>query len=304
MVWCSRCEIGHTDVTRVTSLESYYPPAYYGQGDRRFVGVVEGMIKLSRHMRARYVMRFRDFQSRRLLDHGCGRGIMLAYLRSREWTCVGTEFSAKASEYARKTGLTVVTPSDGRDALDLVEGPFGVVSAWHVLEHLDDPARSLRRFYDLLEPGGQVVLEVPNFSSVQAQLGPGDWLYTECPRHLVHFSPRSLSRLLAETGFEVRALSTFSIEYGIFGLLQSLLNVFCPTKNLLFHLLRNRSAGAKPLLGSLPALISLGTTAVLVVPLLMVAAIGEVWLALLKKGGVVRVVAQKGTVSHDAGPPS
>jgi SAM-dependent methyltransferase len=293
VLWCERCGLGRTDVSDVTSIEAYYPPAYYGEGDRRFIGVVEALVRLSRRSRARFVARVRGVQTMRLLDHGCGRGVMLAYLREHGWSTVGTESSIESSEYARGAGLSVVIPIRGRDPLDLVEGPFGVITAWHVVEHLDKPGVALRRFNELLEIGGQVVLEVPNFSSVQARLGRGDWIYTECPRHLMHFSPKGLLHLLSESGFEVKVIRTLSLEYGIFGLLQSLLNLLCPTKNMLFHLLRNSTAKPKHGLTSWSALISVGLTLVLFGPLLLVSAVLEVIFSFMRSGGIIRVVAEK-----------
>ena len=218
---------------------------------------------------------------------------MLASMEKRGWSCVGTEFSEESSEYARGLGLSVEIPSENQDPLDLVTGPLGVITAWHVLEHIAKPRQALDRFHRLLEPAGLMALEVPNFSSGQARLSREHWIYTECPRHLAHFSPKSLTGMLAEVGFEVKAIGTFSLEYGVFGLLQSLLNLVCPYKNLLFFLLRNRTAQPPRPLGSFPALFSLAVTLVLFVPLLLVAALAELVLSFFSAGGVVTILAQK-----------
>lgn len=79
----------------------------------------------------------------------------------------------------------------------------------------------------------------------------------------------------------------------MFGLLQSLLNVFCPYKNLLFYLLRNASGKPHRFLTSLPAIMSLFITIILFVPLLLISALMEGVFSLFDKGGVITVVAQK-----------
>lgn len=293
VIWCMTCELGRTDFKGAKELQSYYPVTYYGQTDRRFVGIVEALVRWSRERRAKNVMKWHSGKTKRILDFGCGRGIMLAFLRDHDWSCVGTEFSEESSQYARTLGLDVVIPSRNKDPIELVQGTFGIITAWHVLEHLNQPVRALQQFNELLEPGGLLVLEVPNFSSFQAQLSREHWIYTECPRHLLHFSPGSLVRLLLHSGFEIRTINTFSLEYGVFGLLQSLLNIFCPYKNLLFYLLRNESGKPHRLLTSLPAMFSLFMTIVLFVPLLLISALMESVLPLFNKGGVIMVVAQK-----------
>lgn len=290
---CGTCQLGRTDFNDWKALSSYYPVVYYGQTGRRFVGVVEAMVRFSRRARARYVMRRLSGQSKRILDHGCGRGIMLAFMQHRGWTCVGTEHSEASSESARALGLNVVIPSGDESPIDLVRGTFGVISAWHVLEHLSEPRAVFQRFNELLEPAGLLVVEVPNFFSLQARLSREHWIYTECPRHLLHFSPGSLTRLLADSGFVVIQTSTFSLEYGIFGMLQSLLNVVCPEKNVLFQLLRNSSAKGRRSYGSLGGAVSVIVTITLFVPLAPVAALLEGASSLFNGGGVIRVVAQK-----------
>lgn len=179
VIWCVTCEIGKTQFKSVKTLQSYYPVTYYGQTDRRFVGIVEVLVRLSRERRAKKVMKWHSGQTKRILDCGCGRGIMLAFLRKHDWSCVGTEFSEESSRYARTLGLDVVIPSGNKDPIEFVQGTFGVIMAWHVLEHLNQPVRALQQFNELLEPGGLLVLEVPGFSSFQAQLSREHWIYTE-----------------------------------------------------------------------------------------------------------------------------
>jgi hypothetical protein len=68
----------------------------------------------------------------------------------------------------------------------------------HVLEHLYDPAASLRRFCAALAPGGHLILEVPCATAPEA-LPPG-WFTFE---HLHYYRPAILARLLRDAGFEL-----------------------------------------------------------------------------------------------------
>ena len=60
--------------------------------------------------------------------------------------------------------------------------------------------------YDSLKPGGCLVIETPNYECNYAKSFKGDWRSLELPRHLVIFSPKSIYRILKDSGFEVNVL--------------------------------------------------------------------------------------------------
>jgi SAM-dependent methyltransferase len=82
-------------------------------------------------------------------------------------------------------------------------GSFDAVFAWMVVEHLVDPRAVLRRIAGALRPGGYFVFSVPNAGSWEFTVFRSHWYGLDVPRHLWHFSPRTLRRLLAESGFRV-----------------------------------------------------------------------------------------------------
>ena len=65
-----------------------------------------------------------------------------------------------------------------------VDGPFDVITMWHVLEHLAEPVAALERAAELLAPGGMLIVSVPNNSSGRASIGGDDWLHLDIPRRL------------------------------------------------------------------------------------------------------------------------
>ncbi len=136
----------------------------------------------------------------RALDVGCGDGDFLAHLRRRGWQVVGLELSAAAAGRARERGVEV--REEELEAAGFAPGSFDLVTLWHVLEHLPDPRRALEEARRVLRPGGLLVLEVPNISSPTFRLCGERWFPLDVPRHLQHFDPRSLERILALSGFE------------------------------------------------------------------------------------------------------
>ena len=82
-------------------------------------------------------------------------------------------------------------------------GPFDVVCAFHVLEHVVDPWTFLARTREVLEPHGHLALEVPNITSARARRDGPLWFNLAPEHHCWHFSPATLGRLLGESEFAV-----------------------------------------------------------------------------------------------------
>jgi 2-polyprenyl-3-methyl-5-hydroxy-6-metoxy-1,4-benzoquinol methylase len=135
-----------------------------------------------------------------LLDLGCGCGSFLATLDHQAWQLYGVEMSADSADAARKrTGAEVFTGDIL--AARFPAGHFDVITCLHVLEHVYDPVAVLRRAWSWLKPGGILLVEVPNIDAAERKLFRSFWYPLELPRHLYHFSSRSLRHLAALIGY-------------------------------------------------------------------------------------------------------
>jgi SAM-dependent methyltransferase len=94
----------------------------------------------------------------RVLDAGAGIGTHTERLRDLSDEVVALEPAPELAALLRRRvpGITVV---EG-DAT-AVEGPFDAILCFNVLEHIADDAGTLRRFRELLAPGGALLLLVP-----------------------------------------------------------------------------------------------------------------------------------------------
>jgi SAM-dependent methyltransferase len=137
----------------------------------------------------------------RYLDVGCGSGASLGVARALGWQVAGIEMDAVAADKARRFSERVWTG----DALGapFAPGGFDLVTAFHVLEHVPDPVRLLRRMLEWLAPGGLLVIEVPNAGGLGARLFGPAWSGLELPRHLSHFTPTTLTRAVERAGGRV-----------------------------------------------------------------------------------------------------
>ena len=158
--------------------------------------------------------------SGRLLDVGCGGGLLPGMLRERGVQAMGLDSSPAACRIAwTRHGVPAVTG-------DLISSPFepesfAVITLFHVLEHLPAPGAFLSAAHGLLRPGGRMVIQVPNADSWQFRMLGRRWNGLDIPRHLNHFRPADLKWLLEECGFEVLRVKHFSLRDNPAGLATS-----------------------------------------------------------------------------------
>lgn len=134
----------------------------------------------------------------RLLDVGCATGKFLKLMAAVGWHVAGVEIDAQAASKARS-----VTPEifegDPVDA-PFAAGSFDVITSLHVVEHLPNPLRALERMLGWLAPDGLMIVEVPNAAGFGAQLFGRYWSGLDFPRHLVHFTPRTMTAMVSRAG--------------------------------------------------------------------------------------------------------
>lgn len=100
------------------------------------------------------------FGGRRVLDVGCGGGILAEALAAEGAEVTGVDPSerslAAAREHARRSGLAIDYRRGRAEELSGagLEGTFDVVLAVHALEHVDDLDRALAAVRAVLAPGG------------------------------------------------------------------------------------------------------------------------------------------------------
>jgi SAM-dependent methyltransferase len=136
----------------------------------------------------------------RLLDFGCGGGVFLGRMHRQGWQVTGIDASTAAVARARADlGVPVVCGTLPHP--DLEPESFDVVTMWHSLEHVHDPLAVLSAARRLLAPGGRLVVAVPNIDSAPFRwFGPA-WFGLDLPRHLIHFTPLTLRRMIEKAGF-------------------------------------------------------------------------------------------------------
>ena len=272
-------------------MATYYPAGYYGApGGRRFPVLVEWWQQRLYAHRVRMIGSVTGGTRGRVLDVGCGRGLLLREFQRCGWEVQGTEVSHQAANYAREVlGLKVATGD--LPNLNLPPNHFDAVTLWHVLEHLPDPRLWLAEVNRILKPGGALFIGVPNFGGWEARLCRDKWFHLDVPRHLTHFTRNSLTVALQDSGFRDRAWSGFAHEYDGFSFVQSFLSRLGLRHNLLYNFLRR---GQAKVLGEdgAPGW-QLIATLLLALPLGLLSLPATLVAGSVKQGGTLTVLATK-----------
>ncbi len=139
-----------------------------------------------------------DVSGKKILDVGCGTGDFLATAQNDGWEVHGIEPSKEAR---------IVSATKNIDALEdfsqLKEDGFDVITLWHVLEHVPNLLTYIETLKNKLKPDGVLLIAVPNYKSFDAGHYKNYWAAYDVPRHLWHFSQRSIQKLFSEVGMTV-----------------------------------------------------------------------------------------------------
>jgi SAM-dependent methyltransferase len=149
----------------------------------------------------------------RVLDIGCGSGLFLRELLAggRGLKAIGLDNSSQAAAIAwKRHGIRVITADLARAPFS--EASFDLITMFHVLEHLSEPAAYLTMARRLLAPGGKLVVQTPNLDCWQYRIFGARWSGLDVPRHLYDFRTEDLLRLLDNSGFGIVRVKHFSLR--------------------------------------------------------------------------------------------
>lgn len=139
---------------------------------------------------------------KKLLDYGCGTGYFLKTAQEDGWKVDGLEPDPGARAQARD----LVKQDIQEDIFSpyFEDKRYSVISLWHVLEHVHLLNETIQKLKNRLEEGGKLLIAVPNHLSWEAGVYQEYWAGYDVPRHLYHFSPDTMQRLLEKNGLGIQ----------------------------------------------------------------------------------------------------
>lgn len=206
VVWqCSECTLRFTqDVPDEDSIGPYYASPDYISHSNTSKGLLNQLYQRVRRItlgqKAALIVRHTK-EKGRLLDIGAGIGAFLSVMKKRGWEISGIEPDETARNKAKELfGITLDQPSA---LFGLREHQYDAITLWHVLEHVHQLHPYVEQLKSLLAAEGKIFIAVPNYTSADAAAYRNYWAAYDVPRHLYHFTPRSIAVLMKAHGLKV-----------------------------------------------------------------------------------------------------
>jgi SAM-dependent methyltransferase len=147
----------------------------------------------------------------RILDVGCGKGYFVKACVDAGLDAQGCDLSTSGVEFAReslKVRATCGLLRDIKTRLVADAGAFDTATLWATIEHLPDPIGTLKDIFDILKPGGRLLLDTGIGDDWLDRLLPGRVQWFDPPQHLFVFSAPGLRVALEKAGFSVVSMDT------------------------------------------------------------------------------------------------
>ena len=203
---CSSCSFRFTqDVPDADSISPYYKSEDYISHTNTATGLVNRLYHFVRNrtivQKRKLIERITGKKTGKLLDIGSGTGVFLSEMKKNGWEATGLEPDADARNVAKKVYNVELVNTD--HLFQLPAGHYDAITMWHVLEHVHDLSKYVQQIRSVLHPKGKLFIAVPNYTSLDASVYKEHWAAYDVPRHLYHFSPRSMVLLMEKHGLKV-----------------------------------------------------------------------------------------------------
>ena len=165
-----------------------------------------------------------DCHRPKMLDVGCSLGTTIEAGNGLGWDACGVDVSTDAIDYCRNRALRCAT-SDGVD-LPYPDETFDVLTAWHVVEHVSDVARTLTEWRRVVKPGGLLVMEMPDTTCLKVRVWGKRYTRYWSGEHVYAFQRANFEPFVRRAGLEVvaypwlgrlrdlpRPLAAYSVAY-------------------------------------------------------------------------------------------
>jgi 2-polyprenyl-3-methyl-5-hydroxy-6-metoxy-1,4-benzoquinol methylase len=224
VIWqCRNCTLRFTqDAPEENEIGRYYQSQEYISHTNTQKGLLNKIYqrvrKITLKQKADFIIK-QTQETGSLLDVGAGIGAFASVMKQRGWRVTGVEPDPGARQQSEKLFGERLIPSmeDG----NLRNSSFDAISLWHVMEHVHALHEYVEKLKGLLKPEGKLFIAVPNYTAMDADIYKTWWAAYDVPRHLYHFSPLSMQKLLELHGLKLQSTHRMMFDSYYISLLSS-----------------------------------------------------------------------------------
>ena len=207
IVICKDCEFKFVNPRpKNESLGKYYESEEYISHSNTNKGLVNSVYQKIRKYthKKKFNLVTSCSKEKSILDIGCASGELLSLFKNNNWETTGIEPNENARNFAIKNyGLNVLEEAA---LLKFEDEKFNAITMWHVLEHVSDLNGRISEIKRILKKDGVFIVAVPNCDSYDADYYKEFWAAYDVPRHLYHFTPKTIETLMSKFNFKIEKI--------------------------------------------------------------------------------------------------
>jgi len=214
---CKKCGFRFTNPRPAAEhIFKYYESKDYISYSHSKKGIINFLYQLikkySLKQKFNLINKYKTSSGKKILDIGCATGDFLNIFKKNNWLTYGIEPNEKVRNHA--VSLYNLNIKDEKELLKLEANSFDVITMWHVLEHIHQLNKRITEVKKLLKKDGILIIAVPNYKSLDADIYKEFWAGYDIPRHLYHFSQSSIKNLFEKYNFKVEKI--FPLKFDSF----------------------------------------------------------------------------------------
>ena len=214
IVECEACSIRTTTpFPDKKIIGNYYSSDDYISHDDKVSGIFDSIYGLVRtyqlNKKKKLIGKYFNKSNGKILDIGCGAGDFLQYMKENHWNINGVDTSNKERKIAKKKlNIKVMDPKDWINNKE----KYDVITCWHSLEHVHEPWVYLDKIKKSLTLDGFLIVALPNYQSTDAKIYKEFWAAYDTPRHLYHFTIKSMNKTIKPHGLNIESIYRMNFD--------------------------------------------------------------------------------------------
>ena len=172
--------------------KNYHP---HSLNKRNLLTSIYSVVRKYMHRKRLVWMKSDLNKNKSVLDYGCGSGDFVKYLRKKSINAYGYDPNAEFNAIEETNFLT------NRETWK--NKKYDIIVLWHVLEHVHNPFFLIQLLKKRLNKKGKIFIAIPNFKSFDSKYYGKYWAGYDTPRHLWHFSRKSIHLIAKKYNFKI-----------------------------------------------------------------------------------------------------